>query len=298
MKKLNKRAVCFGEMLYDYLPSGKYPGGAPMNVAVHMQQQGTDTQFISSVGKDTDGEALQQYLKERGLSTELIQTDADHPTGKVIADVSQSDNVKYDILQPVAWDFIRPTEEAVQAVERADLLLYGSLACRHEVTRNTLHSLLSQAKQTALDVNLRAPFYSPALIEELLKPANLVKVNEEEFALLSEWYLDGSTAETAMRKFMQKFDVSTLCITQGAKGAMLLYEEQLYFQPSFPVNIADTVGSGDSFLATLLTGLLQEKPPEDCLRYACAVGAYVATQTGATPALDTAAIEKILAHPS
>lgn len=298
MKKPAKNAVCFGEMLYDYLPSGKYPGGAPMNVAVHLHRQGTAIQFISSVGNDEDGESLRQYLSERGLSTELIQTDADHPTGKVIADVTQSDDVKYDILQPVAWDFICPTEETVQAVQQADLLLYGSLACRHEVTRNTLLSLLPQAKQTAFDVNLRAPHYSTELIEELLGPADLVKVNEEEFALLSEWYLDGSTDEAAMRKLMQQYNLSTLCITQGAEGAILLYEDQLYFQPSFPIAVADTVGSGDSFLATLLTGLLHGKPPEETLRYACAVGAYVATQTGATPTLDTAAIEKILVNPS
>ncbi|MGD1890760.1 MAG: carbohydrate kinase family protein [Cyclobacteriaceae bacterium] len=298
MKKSANRAVCFGEMLYDYLPSGKYPGGAPMNVAVHMQQQNLTTHFISSVGKDEDGKSLRQYLKERGLSTELIQTDTDHPTGKVIADVTQSDDVKYDILQPVAWDFIRPTEEAIQAVLQADLLLYGSLACRHEVTRNTLLSLLPRAKQTSFEVNLRAQHYSIELVKELLGQADLVKVNEEEFAQLSEWYLDGSTNEAAMRKFMQKFDVSTLCITQGAEGAVLLYENQLYFQPSFPIEVADTVGSGDSFLATLLTGLLQEKPPAETLRYACAVGAYVATQTGATPAMDTVTIEKILSNPS
>ena len=294
MKKPDKSAVCFGEMLYDYLPEGRYPGGAPMNVALHMHQQGINTQFISSVGDDEDGRSLRQYLSERGLSTELIQTDREHDTSRVIADVTQSDDVKYEILEPVAWDFIRPTDEATQAVQQADLLLYGSLACRNQVTKDTLLTLLPQAAQTAFDVNLRAPHYTPELVEDLLHPANIVKVNEEEFSLLSEWYLEGSTDEKAMKQFIEQFGIDTLCITQGADGALLLHERQLHRQVGFVVEVTDTVGSGDAFLGTLLTYLLQGQPPEECLRYGCAVGAYVATQPGATPPLDHSAIERIL----
>ena len=290
----NKQVVCFGEMLYDHLPEGKFPGGAPMNVALHLHQQGVDTRFISSVGQDEAGDSLLAYLKERGLSTELIQRDPAHDTSKVVADVTKSDDVKYDILQPVAWDFIRMTESAAQTVQQADLLLYGSLACRNEVTRQTLQELIPSAKRTAFDVNLRAPYYSPELIENLLHPADLVTVNEEEFALLSEWYLDGNTDEAAMREFLQRFKIDTLCITQGAEGALLLHEGQLYRQGGFKITVADTVGSGDAFLGTLLTMLLQGKSPQECLRYGCAVGAYVATQPGATPPLNQNAIEKII----
>lgn len=290
----SKSAVCFGEMLYDYLPDGRFPGGAPMNVALHMHQQGIATQFISSVGQDEDGESLLAYLSERGLPTNLIQQDPEHNTGKVLADVTQSDDVKYDILQPVAWDFIRMNDQAARAVHQADLLLYGSLACRNETTRNTLQSLLPQARKTAFDVNLRAPYYTPERIRELLQPADIVKVNEEEFALLSEWYLNGETNESAMHQFTQQFRIETLCITQGAAGALLLHEGKLWQQPGFRVLVSDTVGSGDAFLGTLLTLLLQEQPPHVCLWYGCVIGAYVATQPGATPTLDLKAIEKII----
>lgn len=287
-------AVCFGEMLYDHLPEGRFPGGAPMNVALHMQQQGVETRFISAVGQDEAGDALLAYLDERGLSTELIQRDPEHDTSKVIADVTQADDVKYEILQPVAWDFIRMQEAAARAVQETDLLLYGSLAGRHEVTRRTLRQLIPRARRTAFDVNLRAPHYTSELIEELLGLSGIVKVNEEEFALLSEWFLDGATDEGAMRKFTDQFGIETLCITQGEKGAGLLHDGQLYQQPGFRVTVADTVGSGDAFLGTLLTQLLQGHPPQECLRYGCAVGAYVATQAGATPRIDDEAIEKII----
>lgn len=287
------RVVCFGEMLYDHLPSGRFPGGAPMNVALHLRQQAVDVQFISRVGQDEAGHSLRQYLTERGLSTELIQIDTDHPTGKVLADVTESDNVKYDILYPVAWDFIAADPAAVQAVKGADLLLYGSLAARSATSRRTLEKLLALAPRTAFDVNLRAPHYDQETITTLLEGADLIKLNEEEFALLAQWYFKGRPTKDAVRQFAERFSAETVCITRGAEGAELWHEGQYWKQAGFSVKVADTIGSGDAFLGTLLSKLLRGDPPPDCLRYACAVGAYVASQPGATPLLDTEAIEKI-----
>ncbi|MGB3849108.1 MAG: carbohydrate kinase [Tunicatimonas sp.] len=287
------RIVCFGEMLYDHLPSGRFPGGAPMNVALHLLQQGVDTQFISSVGPDEAGESLREYLAERGLPTDPIQTDADHPTGKVLADTTQADDVKYDILHPVAWDFIEADPAAVQAVKETDLLLYGSLAARSATSRRTLEQLLALAPRTAFDVNLRAPHYDQETITTLLKQANLVKLNEEEFALLTQWYFGGESTENTVNQLAERFQLDTVCITRGAAGAELWHEGQRWEQAGFPVTVADTIGSGDAFLGTLLSKLLRGDPPPECLRYACAVGAYVASQPGATPRLNKEAIEKI-----
>ena len=288
------RVVCFGEMLYDHLPSGRFPGGAPMNVALHLLQQAVDVQFISRVGSDEAGESLRTYLAERGLPTGLIQTDAHHPTGKVLADVTQSDDVKYDILQPVAWDFIEADPTAVRAVKEVDLLLYGSLAARSATSRRTLEQLLALAPRTALDINLRAPHYDRETITTLLEGANLLKLNEEEFALLTQWYFGGGPTKNTIRQLAERFQLDTVCITRGAAGAELWHEGQRWEQAGFPVTVADTIGSGDAFLGTLLSKLLRGDPPPECLRYACAVGAYVASQPGATPLLNWDIIEKMV----
>ncbi len=285
--------VCFGEMLYDHLPSGRFPGGAPMNVALHLQQK-VNVQFISRVGQDEAGQSLREYLGERGLSTNLIQTDANYPTGKVLADVTESDNVKYDILHPVAWDFIEADPAAVQAVKEADLLLYGSLAARNATSRHTLEKFVALASRTALDINLRAPHYGRETITTLLEGADLLKLNEEEFALLSQWYFGSEPIKDTVRQLAERFQISTVCITRGAEGAELWHAGQHWEQTGFPVKVADTIGSGDAFLGTLLSKLLRGDPPSECLRYACAVGAYVASQPGATPLLDDEAIDKIV----
>ena len=286
--------VCFGEMLYDYLPDGRFPGGAPMNVALHLHQQGVNTRFISSVGQDEDGTSLLDYLSDRGLPTDLIQIDEVYPTGKVLADVSQSDDVKYEILHPSAWDYIGLDAAIASAVEEADLFLYGSLAARDSASRSTLEELLRLASRTAFDINLRAPHYTRECITPLLEQANILKMNEEEFALLAQWYLNTDPSEEAARQLAQQFELDTVCITRGAEGATLLHGGQWWQQRGFQVTVADTIGSGDAFLATLLGKLLQGDPPEECLRYGCAVGAYVASQPGATPLLYASAIERIV----
>ena len=295
MKKPNSpRIACFGEMLYDYLPDGRFPGGAPMNVALHLHQQGVDTQFISSVGQDEDGTALLEYLRDRGLSTDLIQIDEVYPTGKVLADVSQSDDVQYDILHPVAWDYIGMDAVLANAVEGSDLLVYGSLAARTEASRDTLEELLALAPRTAFDINLRTPHYTKESITSLLKRASILKMNEEEFALLTQWYLKTDATEAAVRQLAERFELETVCITRGAGGARLWHEGQQWEQPGFAVTVADTIGSGDAFLATLLSKLLRGDPPEECLRHGCAVGAYVASQSGATPVVDQSAVKAML----
>ena len=287
------RIVCFGEMLYDHLPNERFPGGAPMNVALHLRQQAVDVRFISRVGQDEAGQSLRRYLSERGLPTDLIQTDANHATGKVLADVTQSDDVKYDILQPVAWDFIEAEPAAVRAVETADLFVYGSLAARNATSRRTLEKLLALAPRTALDINLRAPHYDQETITALLEGADLLKLNEEEFAQLTQWYFGSEPTEDTVHQLAERFQLDTVCITRGAQGAELWHKGERWEQAGFPVTVADTIGSGDAFLGTLLSKLLRGDPPPECLRYACAVGAYVASQPGATPLLDNEAIDKI-----
>ncbi|MEK6481071.1 carbohydrate kinase [Catalinimonas sp. 4WD22] len=296
MKKYShkKSVLCYGEMLYDIFPDGRLPGGAPMNVALHLYQHQIPTHFVSRVGEDEEGASLLNYLNERGLSIQWIQKDEKHPSGKVYADVSKSEDVSYEIVYPSAWDFIETTDALRDAAKSSEIFLYGSLAARGETSRATLLELLSLAKTKVFDVNLRKPFYDAELIRQLLEQADFVKLNEEELSLLAQWYLDKKASEVHeddIFHLAEKFSLDTVCVTQGSKGASLLSDGILHFQKGYQVTVADTVGSGDAFLGAFLSQMLHNKSPKECLQYGCAVGAYVAAQKGATPKVNTQIIK-------
>jgi fructokinase len=189
-------------------------------------------------------------------------------------------------VYPVAWDFIELTDVLIETAKSSSVMLYGSLAARGETSRATLLQLLPLANTKVFDVNLRQPFYSAELIAILLEQANIAKLNEEEFRLLTQWYLDKTYAEVeeeAVFLLAEKFELDTVCITQGSKGAILLSEGKQWQQQGYQVKVEDTVGSGDAFLGAFLSQMLHNKSSQTCLQYGCAVGAYVASQKGATP---------------
>jgi fructokinase len=142
----NKKVVCFGEVLWDILPTGKKPGGAPMNVAYHLNRLGIQSTIISSIGMDDDGDELKVFLSNIGMPTEFIQTDEQYPTSKVLARIGADDEVTYDIVAPVAWDFIRYEHGFARLIEDADVLVYGSLVARNATSRDTLLQLLDRAR--------------------------------------------------------------------------------------------------------------------------------------------------------
>ncbi|MDR6562348.1 MULTISPECIES: carbohydrate kinase [unclassified Arcicella] len=279
----NPKIICFGEMLWDILPTGKQAGGAPMNVAVQLKNLGLNPLIISRVGDDELGEELIQVISQKGLSTELVQHGKTHLTGVVKANVSDQNEVTYKIVHPVAWDYIQPEESLTAAVQNTDVFIFGSLAARSEVTSNTLQALLKQAKFKVFDVNLRTPFYNEETVTSFLEIADMVKMNENELALIASWYDESPALETAMLALAKRFDIQTLCVTLGADGAILLKDGVFYQNKGFSVEVKDTIGSGDAFLAGLLKNLLQLKNPAESLRFACAMGSLVATYQGATP---------------
>jgi len=284
--KHNKFVLCYGEMLYDIFTDGRLPGGAPMNVALHLHQHQIPTYFVSRVGDDEEGASLLKHLDQRGLSNQGVQRDSRYPSGKVYANVTQAEDVTYEIVYPSAWDFIEVTDALKHAASSAQIFLYGSLAARGETSRATLLELLSLANNKVFDVNLRQPFYDTELIRLLLEQANIVKLNEEELSILIGWYLHKQTSEIHEDDIFQlakKFELDAICVTQGGKGALLFSEGKLWYQPGYSVKVADTIGSGDAFLGAFLSQMLYNKAPQECLKYGCAVGAYVASQKGATP---------------
>ncbi|RNI31965.1 carbohydrate kinase [Rufibacter immobilis] len=291
-----KEIVCFGEMLWDLLPTGKLPGGAPMNVAVHLTYLGERVHLISRLGQDALGQELTSFLQRKGLGLALVQTDATTPTGTVKVNVSDKHEVRYEIVAPAAWDFISYSEAAAQTVSRSHAFVYGSLAARHEVTRQTLREYLTRGNLNVLDVNLRPPFYSQELLEELFSAAHIAKMNHHELAEISAWYGPAVDLRESMRFLRQRFNVELLIVTQGENGAMVLQGDHFYEQAGFPVPVQDTIGSGDAFLAYFLHALLQGEGVATALRKACAAGALVATHTGATPQLTEQDLQTFLAN--
>jgi len=286
--------VCFGEILWDILPTGKQPGGAPFNVAVHLHQLGVPVRFVSRVGDDELGAELLDFVRSKHLATDLIQTSQTHLTGVVKANVDNAHEVSYKIVQPVAWDYIRYTPETAAAVAVAAAFVFGSLVARQAGSRDTLHQLLESARFKVFDVNVRPPHYSREVVEYLMSKANMLKLNEHELAEVMGWFGEAAEPAAALPWLAARFDLQTVCVTLGADGALLWTNGQLYRAPGVPVPVRDTIGSGDSFLAALLKGLLTGEEPSAALHFACATGAYVATHRGATPPLTEAAVRALM----
>jgi len=292
MKK--STVMCFGEVLFDLLPTGKVEGGAPMNVAIQLKNLGVSSGIISRVGNDSFGEALISFLQRKGLSTNTIQKDATHHTGIVDVDMSNPMNVKYDIIQPVAYDFIEVTANLIHLVREAKIFVHGSLIARSETSKNALLQLLEVAQMVVFDVNLRLPHYSQEVLEELIQEADMVKMNEEELETIAEWYDAYAGEREAMEWLKEQFDLESVCLTKGADGAALLDDSGFYECAGSRILVADTIGSGDAFLAGFLSQKLAGKAPQVCLEFACATGALVATFRGGTPKIDEKMVRKIL----
>ncbi|MBD2755885.1 carbohydrate kinase family protein [Spirosoma validum] len=292
---MTQTITCFGEILWDVLPTSKQAGGAPMNVAADLRNFGINAQMISRVGTDDLGRELIQFLEQKGLPLDLVQIGQSHLTGVAKANVSDTNEVTYKIVQPVAWDYIHLEPNLIDAVQNSDLFVYGSLAARSQMTHETLTALLAVARRKVFDVNLRAPHYERTTVEELLHQADIAKLNEHELVELSDWYGHENELRQAMEKLRERYSLETLCVTLGEKGAALLDKTGFVQQAGFPVDVEDTIGSGDAFLAAFLYKTLQGATPQNTLEFACATGAYVATQRGATPTFTAETIvEKIL----
>ncbi len=281
-------------MLWDMLPTGKQAGGAPMNVGVHLKNFGLNPQIISRVGNDELGEELLHFITSHGLSTDFVQHGKTHLTGVAKANVSDKNEVTYKLVHPVAWDYITHNEAIEKAVEQADVFVFGSLIARSQESRETLHYLLSKAKFKVFDVNLRSPFYDQETVENLLKKADMVKMNSHELSLISDWNEGILEEKSAILSIAKRFNISTICVTRGEKGAILFTNGEFHEHAGFEVEVTDTIGSGDSFLAALLTGLLAKNDPNDSLDFACATGSLVATYQGATPFVSAFDVQSFL----
>ena len=275
--------VCFGEVLWDFLPDGKQSGGAPMNVAYHLGKLGKNAAMISRVGNDELGEELLAVMKEKNINTQYVQIDDALPTSTVVASLKEAHEMVYNIVHNVAWDAIQYNETLSKLVKKADYFVFGTLAARSEATRNTLLKLINDAKTKVLDINLRAPHYSQELIETLLQKADIVKLNEAELKLITDWFTAYKNEEEAILFLQEKFNLNIVIVTKGAEGALLKVGDTLHSHEGYHVTVADTVGSGDSFLAAVIFQLLDRIPYQHILDFANKLGAFVTTQKGGCP---------------
>jgi fructokinase len=285
--------VCFGEVLYDVFPSYKKIGGAPLNVAIRLASLGANVHIISKIGNDELGRELQTFVAKNKVDNSSIQVDETLATGQVLVKLDNEGSASYTINYPAAWDRITFGEAEKELVEKSNALVFGSLVCRDAVSYNTLLNLLPFAKNKIFDVNLRAPFYNKEILIHLMNQADFIKFNDDELFEIAKML--GSpyhSLEQNIHFIAKETSTSQICVTKGSHGAVLFYNENLYYNSGFKIKVVDTVGSGDSFLAALLVQLLQNNSPQKAIDFACAVGAIVAQYEGANPEINIETIYK------
>ncbi len=292
---LNKSFICFGEVLWDNLPDGSVPGGAPMNVAVRLASLGHSAGIISAVGTDEKGARLKRFLRSRNVDTAYIQEHESLPTGDVNVSITAEGIPTYDIVSPSAWDRIVATTDAVEAFRNADAVIFGSLACRSSASKETLFRLLEEKRYAAFDVNLRAPYISLPQIEDLMQHSDLIKLNDEEVNIVCA-ATPADDIRRNIRSLSQRSGAAVVCVTRGNNGAIVYAEGAFVEHSGFIVPVADTVGCGDSFLAGLLFSMKSGRSPAQSLEFACALGAMTATRKGANPEFSLEEIQHFIDH--
>ena len=294
-KKL--KVVAFGEVLWDVFGNEKKIGGAPLNVALRLKTLDCDVAMISCVGSDKDGDLIINQIKNLGLDTDAIIKSEEFPTGLVNVTLNERGSASYEIAYPSAWDKIVLTDLARNFVSQAEVLIYGSLICRDQVSRQALNELLQMQLYKVFDVNLRKPHYTYDVLEELMYSANFIKFNDEELLEIAmAMNSPFKSLEENIHFIAEKTKTNAMCVTRGKHGALLLWEGELYENEGYPVEVSDTVGAGDSFLATLISSLLTDSLPQMAIDFSCAVGALVAAAPGANPAISFSAIEKLMSN--
>ena len=279
----------FGEVLWDLLPEGKKIGGAPANFACHVSQFGLDSCVVSAVGDDPLGAELRAELDVKGV-THCLAT-VDRPTGTVRVGLDADGIPQYEITEQVAWDYIPWTPQLAALAPRIKAICFGSLAQRSAVSRATLGRLLDAVPRAndpwvVFDANLRQSFGDSDILHASMMRCNVLKINDEELVVMSRLFGDPTLGQQEQcRLLAAKYDLKLLILTCGTRGSYVFSAEGCSFRETPRVEVADTVGAGDSFTAAFLASLLKGRPIGEAHRVAVEVSAFVCTQAGAMPQL-------------
>lgn len=286
---MNDIVVGMGEALWDVLPEGKKIGGAPANFAYHVSQFGLPSCVVSAVGDDALGKEIVENFTSKGLN-QLI-AEVPYPTGTVQVEIDPAGVPQYDIKENVAWDNIPYTAHLEALAERTKAVCFGSLAQRNIVSRTTINRFLDAMPHdndnlVVFDVNLRQGFYDKEILCNSMTRCNILKINDEELVTVSRMFgYPGIDLQDKCWILLGKYNLKMLILTCGINGSYVFTPGNVSFQPTPKVEVADTVGAGDSFTAAFIASILKGKPVAEA--HACAVqtSAFVCTQKGAMPVL-------------
>lgn len=288
------RCACVGEVLWDILPNGRRLGGAPANVAAYLTQFGIETEVLSAVGNDDNGQEILERLTSSGIGIGGISTVADLPTGTASVVLDANGVPSFSIPMPSAWDALTLGNPTLW--QNANAIVFGSLAQRSLSSRQAIGSLLAQAPRSCLrvlDVNLRPPFCDEGLIRSSLEMADVVKLNDLELPLLAQMVgLEGN--ETCMLKELRRrYSLQLVVYTKGSAGSRMIAEDREETHFGFPAKVVDTVGAGDAFTATVVAGWLRGMDMDDVQNCANHVASFVCSQPGAVAQLPGDLVTKL-----
>ena len=283
---MKRYIVGLGEALWDVLPEGKKLGGAPANFAYHAGQFGLDTIAISALGEDALAAETIKALKEHGLN--YLMPHVPYPTGTVQVTLTGDGIPTYDIKEGVAWDNIPYTDEMAEIAKNARAVCFGSLAQRNKVSRENIRKFLADTPADCLkicDINLRQQFYSKEVLEDSFRLCNILKINDEELVVVNRMFgYEGLDMRQTCEKMVQDYGLKMLVLTCGTNGSYVFTDDGLTsFQETPKVEVADTVGAGDSFTGSFCACILNGKPVQEAHKTAVQVSAFVCTQNGAMP---------------
>ena len=288
MAKIKSYVVGLGEILWDCLPEGKKLGGAPANFAFHAGLLGAETIAVSAIGKDALGDEILRELDEKGLKYLLPRVEQE--TGTVQVTLDSEGIPSYEIKTGVAWDNIPFLPEIKQLAEKCNCVCYGSLAQRSEVSRNTIREFLRHTPDNCLrifDINLRQQFYTKELIHDNLLACNILKINDEELDIVTELFaLPAMTVEERCRRLLEDYDLKLAILTCGVNGSYVFASNETSFLKTPKVEVADTVGAGDSFTGAFAASMLAGHTIVEAHQLAVSVSAYVCTKKGAMHTFD------------
>lgn len=286
---MNEIVVGMGEALWDVLPEGKKIGGAPANFAYHVSQFGLPSCVVSAIGDDALGKEIIENFTSKGLD-QLI-AEVPYPTGTVQEEIDQTGIPLYDIKENVAWDNIPYTEHLDALAKRTKAVCFGSLAQRNVVSRNTINHFLNTMPKDddsliVFDVNLRQGFYNKEILCKSMQNCNILKINDEELITVSRMFgYPGIDLQDKCWILLGKYNLKMLILTCGINGSYVFTPGNVSFQPTPKVEVADTVGAGDSFTAAFIASILKGKSVTEAHSIAVKTSAYVCTQKGAMPIL-------------
>ena len=269
--------VLFGEVLFDTYPDGnRVLGGAPFNVAWHLQAFGAGPLFVSRVGEDPNGDEVSSRMRSRGMRMDGLQRDPVHPTGEVTIRYHDG-QPSFEILPNQAYDHIEAA--ALPSVE-AGLLYHGSLAVRTARSADALQKLKAGGAPVFVDINLRAPWWNRDTALAMLADARWAKLNDEELAELAG---PGEAVEASAEALRERLSLELLIVTLGAAGALAVTpDERFRVEPEPGVPVVDPVGAGDAFASIVLLGLIRQWPLRIAIERGQAFASRIVGQQGAT----------------